>query len=247
MKRVALLIVALALLGAECEPTPPPGPPDAYCQGSPPKGILDTLFGGITDAYNTIIGGELSTDRRATAFVSIGGTGYCSGTVIGLHTVLTAAHCLGENMSVTIGAQSFLVSETLKHPDYSRAPYNDLALLFVEPNLPGPYVIQVYDSARAAECDSLLAQGWGKSETPAIDLNESAYRVVKENQKTLYTKQLNPGGICFGDSGGPLYAIVDGSPQLAGVTSTTYSNDCMVGGDHVRLSYYIPWLEEHVR
>jgi hypothetical protein len=247
MKRVALLVLALALFGAECEPAPPPGPPDTYCQGSPPKGILDTLLGGITDAYNTIIGGELSTDRRATAFVSIGGTGYCSGTVMSAHTILTAAHCLGDSMTVTVGAQKFPVGETLRHPAYSRAPYNDLALLFVEATLPGPYVYKVYDSARAADCDSLLAQGWGQSETPAIDLNESGYRVVKENQKTLYTKQIDPGGICFGDSGGPLYAMVGDETQIAGVTSTTYSNDCLVGGDHVRLSYYIPWLEENVR
>jgi hypothetical protein len=150
-------------------------------------------------------------------------------------------------MSVTIGAQTFQVADTLRHPDYRSAPYNDLALLFFEQDLPGPYVSQVYDAAKATECGGLLAQGWGKSETSAVDLNESDYRVVKENMKTLYTKQLNPGGICFGDSGGPLYAFVGTETMLAGVTSTTYSQDCLIGGDHVRLSYYVPWLDEHVK
>jgi hypothetical protein len=245
-----LLIVALALvcIGSECEP-PPPGTPDAYCQGTPAKGVFDKLLDSLGGAVSTIIGGEPSTDRRATALVHIGQHGYCSGTVVSPRTILTAAHCLGPEMSVTIGAQTFQVADTLRHPDYRSAPYNDLALLFFEQDLPGPYVSKVYDSAKATDCEGLLAQGWGQSETPQVDLNETRYRVVKENRKTLYTKGEEVGShICYGDSGSALYAIMsDGELMIAGVCSTTYSQDCMVGGDHVRLSYYIPWLEENIR
>jgi secreted trypsin-like serine protease len=247
MRWLLVLALALVCMGQDCEPAPPPGEPNAYCQGTPAKGVLDSLLDSMSGAYSSIFGGEPSTDRRATALVHLGTGGYCSGTVMTPRTVLTAAHCLSPDMSVTIGAQTFQVADTLRHPDYRSAPYNDLALLFFEQDLPGPYVSKVYDAAKATECGGLLAQGWGKSETSAVDLNESDYRVVKENIKTLYTKQLNTGGICFGDSGGPLYAMVGGETQIAGVTSTTYSNDCLIGGDHVRLSYYVPWLEENTR
>jgi hypothetical protein len=244
-----LLAFALVLfcMGQSCEPAPPPGEPNPYCQGTPAKGVLDQMLDSLGGAYSSIFGGDLSTDRRATALVHLGTGGYCSGTVMTPNTVLTAAHCLGTDMAVSIDGQRFQVSETLKHPDYRTAPYNDLLLLFFEQNLPGPYVSKVYDAVAATSCSGLLAQGWGKSETSAIDLNESGYRVVKENRKTLYTKQLAPGGICFGDSGGPLYATVDGELRIAGVTSTTYSQDCLIGGDHVRLSYYVPWLDENVK
>ena len=247
MRPLLTVAVVLFCMGQSCDPPAPPGEPNAYCQGTPAKGVLDQMLDGLSGAYSSIFGGELSTDRRATALVHIGTGGYCSGTVMSAHTVLTAAHCLGPDMSVTIDGQTIQVVDTLRHPDYRSAPYNDLALLFFEQDLPGPYVYKVYDAAKATECGGLLAQGWGKSETSAVDLNESDYRVVKENIKTLYTKQLSPGGICFGDSGGPLYAFVGIETMIAGVTSTTYTQDCLVGGDHVRLSYYVPWLEENIQ
>ena len=38
-------------------------------------------------------------------------------------------------------------------------------------------------------------------------------------------------------------SVVNGELQLAGVTSTTYSQDCLIGGDHVNLRFYKPWIE----
>ena len=99
-------------------------------------------------------------------------------------------------------------------------------------------------SAGTDGCTELIAQGLGKSEfNEPPTLRESSYSVVKEDAMVLHTKQINWGGICFGDSGGPLYAVVNGELQLAGVTSTTYSQDCLVGGDHVNLRFYKPWIE----
>ena len=242
--RPLLLVLMLVLIGADCEPGPaPPLPGNDYCENTAPKPTR-SLFG----SEGIIMGGTPSSDRRATAFVELGNTGYCSGTVVSAHTVLSAAHCWGENMGVQIDGQTFTATGKLVHPAYQNAPYNDLMLLYFDENtLPEPYVSTVYSHDSSDSCEMLIAQGWGKNEDGTRDLRESRYAVINEMTKTLYTKQLTPGGICYGDSGGPLYALVDGELQLAGVTSVTYSNDCMIGSGHVNLAYYKTWLESNIQ
>lgn len=243
--RAILALLALMLVGCPDSPRPQPPPGNDYCAGTPPPSIFEDIAAKIS----TIIGGEPSTDRRATALVQIGTSGYCSGTVVGPRTVLTAAHCNGNtDITVRIDSLEFMATDKLVHPDYISFPYHDLMLLYFEDNiLPGPVVNTVYSAASHEDCTSLVAQGWGKSETAAIDLNESLYSVVSVSPQTLSTKQVNPGGICFGDSGGPLYAVVGGELQIAGVTSTTYSQDCLIGGDHVNLDHYRQWLTDNIQ
>jgi hypothetical protein len=242
--KLALVVLALLVMGSNCDPEPaPPLPGNDYCENTAPSPSR-SLFG----SEGIIMGGTPSADRRATAFVQLGSTGHCSGTVVSAHTVLTAAHCWSEEMGVQIEGQSFEATGKLVHPAYQNAPYNDLLLLYFDENtLPGPYVSAVYSHDSADSCDMLVAQGWGQNEDNTLDLRESRYAVVNEMTKTLHTKQLTPGGICFGDSGGPLYALVNGELQIAGVTSVTYSNDCMIGSGHVNLAHYKTWFEDNIQ
>ena len=240
---------AFMLLGSDCDPggTPlPPPEPNAYCGGAVVEAeptVYESAVDYVTSALATIIGGEISVDRRATVQVRMG-SGYCSGTVIGKRTVLTAAHCEDTTMNVVIDGQTIRAARTVVHPNYSgNWPYNDLLILQFSQDLPGPVVDVIYEAGTEG-CTELIAQGFGKSEfnEPAT-LREASYSVVKESAMTLQTTQIKWGGHCFGDSGGPLYAVVNGELQIAGVTSTTYSQDCLVGGDHVNLRFYKPWIE----
>ena len=251
MRYLFTALLALVLIGSDCQPGPPdpPTPPNPYCASAvvqPEPTAYESVVDAVAGVLATIIGGEPSTDRRATVLVILPG-GYCSGTVVGKRTVLTAAHCETPTMSVRIDGQVIQASSIQPHPNYTgRYPYNDLLLLHFSQDLPGPIVDTVY-KAGTEGCEELIAQGWGKSETPQVDLNESRYSVIGETSMVLSTKQILPGGICFGDSGGPLYAVVNGELQIAGVTSTTYSQDCLVGGDHVNLNYYRTWLEDNIQ
>jgi hypothetical protein len=108
-----------------------------------------------------------------------------------------------------------------------------------------------YDQKHAAFCNGLVAQGYGKHEGSGLDLRETNYIITLVSEKLLTSRAtaLPPGEksgrICFGDSGGPLYADVGGVPQLAGITTTTMSYDCLSGGNHVRVSRFLDWIMEN--
>lgn len=210
-----------------------------FCAGEEPFGPVD---GAVQPSTALIINGSVSTDRRGTARV-FNKDGSCTGTVIGPHTVYTAAHCLGELQSVHVDDVRYEVTESLEHPDYIIYPYDDLALLYVAEVLPEPY-IELYDFTRdAGTCVGFLAQGWGQG--GGGYLTEKPYEVLNVGVRLLVTNGDN-GSTCFGDSGGPLYAIdSSGEPRLAGSVSTGWDYDCFTGGHHVRVDYYSNWIQEN--
>lgn len=262
-----LVLISLFLLGAgDCEPAPPPEPEDdgSYCKGATEGDVLDGLaesLGLQVQELNTIIGGDLSVDRRSTVYVEIIGHGYCTGVVLTPHTVITAAHCNGDRGHNLYLARNdgnpIPVTNAIEHPEWWKwgsqndfeARKADLMILHTSVPLPGPFPTALYDSNFSRFCTGLTAQGWGKDEFPneAPILRESAYRVTLEEEKVIRTKQATWGGICFGDSGGPLYANLPGGPQLAGITSTTASSDCLVASTHIKVAYYKQWIEANTK
>ena len=237
------------------------------------KGEEVGLFGG----KESILHGDPSTDPRATVYVAFGSS-YCTGVALSPTIVLTAGHCgYGSDTAHAVytfsrdqsGAlhtdQRFGVKKHVVHPDYLKYVYSgnrdmearkaDLMLLFLEEPLPDSYlrVAGFYDSKFAKFCRGMVAQGFGRHETPGRDLRETKYVITQVTDKYLISRaaEVPPGEeagrICFGDSGGPLYADVGGVPYLAGVTTTTMSSDCERGGTHVRLTPFIDWIIETIK
>ena len=272
MKRLLLLPLILLLMAQDCKaPTPPEL--NAYCEGSVvgDPGVLDSLMDGVEGVYNSIIKGTPSTDRRSTMFLYMPGSGSCTAVVMGPHTVLTAAHCKGDQghlLQLKAGDSEYWeATGYLVHPEYlkylgSGNVYGfgrkaDLMLLYFDDDvLPEPWVGQtnIYSSDLKAHCEGVTAQGWGKTESspePCLGgeskcLREGPYVVTREHERQLETRHAaDTPKICFGDSGGPLYATISGDLYLAGITSTTDSSDCLVASDHTKVSEFSGWLTEN--
>jgi hypothetical protein len=220
-------LVALIATLAGC------GHRDAFCDLDRPE---------VASIEMSIINGEVSTDRRSVVHVyNIGRSTTCTGTIVGPHTVLTAAHCVlgagkspgepAKRVDVYVSGVRYGGSEGNyeAHPDYDRRGVRkfkgDMAVAWFDDVLPEPY-------ASIAEAPTgcypgLIAQGYGVDELGLSGpLRERIVYEVHHNKPIIYTTE----GNCFGDSGGGLYAETPEGHTIIGVSSHARKDDCTSRG-----------------
>jgi len=196
-----------------------------------------------------IVNGEVSVDRRAAVQVRINGA-WCTGTVLGPNTVLTAEHCLDEGVDVA-DVSIRLIQEDLAWPaaDFELHPSVDIAVVHVADTIPGPYA-QLWNGE--ACYPDLIAQGYGRTESgyKRDTLHERTVRVVRAEEWGLFVSE----AICFGDSGSSLYVDVGGTDDLyvVGVASKVRNQTCTAEFARGGTSFFantvteIDWIEERI-
>lgn len=272
----------LLLTAQDCEETSPE-PKGIYCDGATAPGAISTVGSYITGTYAAIVDGQVSTDRGAAVRVYISnvgpayelatgtppdaaGGGWCSGTVIGPHTVISAAHCQGDNYEIiyeyeaapddvaALPLRSYHAPYSKRHERYidwsqQDSRNHDILLIYSDEELPGPYA-SIYTPAMHSLCEGLTAgPSWGTHNDPGCawenncSMRESPNYAIGEGPTWVQTKGM-PGWICHGDSGGGLTAKVAGQPGpiVAGITSSTSSTDCKLASRFIKVEPFISWI-----
>lgn len=195
----------------------------------------------------------------------------CTGSFISETTILTAAHCATEEtntMSLFYGQKLFATQEkSLKvtgvkihkryHPK-ALQDRNDIALIYFSGGLPAGAKIASIKNFPLATVRLFNLESYGYGMTQGKDdATEDFSNLRKVSLRGLSWNQLAPGflklrqdqgrGVCFGDSGGPVFmgsSIVAIASGVRSMNDQSDSDACAESSFFTRLDTYKPWIKE---
>lgn len=218
--------------------------PSVLAQEAPARAFPEEIVNGVTTSL-----------PASVALLVMEGDPYlsCSGTLIGCRTILTAAHCVCWSLGpgcepiqqVEVWLQHagpFTAAGVVVHPDYQFQEAGDLALVTLEAPVDGvsPSAINVFRRPPDGTAGTIVGFGrpgllevHGIKRSGRVSTSTSACGVANPDTHVCwdFEEPLGPVGsnssACYGDSGGPLLAELDGSVVVAGVTSGTGVSPCV--------------------
>lgn len=253
MRTVPIFLLILALSGCGGVETDMDSAASSILNGTPDN----------TQAHMAVVG------------LSFGGGG-CSGTLISRDVVLTAGHCAygqsAGSYTVTFGDNWYSpdhtrsVSEVWVHPGYNDQNItHDVALLRLSTEAPAsitpiPYLPSNLGITSTDVGMNLEFVGFGTTET-----GSSGYKLTTNNQlswvctspggcnfpagwgsQNTICHDQNPGGICFGDSGGPAFVVRNNKEYVAGIASYVGSSNCAGFACHAKVDEYETEIRDFV-
>ncbi|CAK6432563.1 unnamed protein product [Pipistrellus nathusii] len=196
----------------------------------------------------------------------------CGGVLVGDNFVLTAAHCNGRSISVTLGAHNItkqektqeviLVKRAIPHPNYKeRRSSSDIMLLQLERNVKQTYAVKPLQLPSGEDLprtgDNCIVAGWGQVTTqgPYSDTLQEVELTLQKyvKCKTCFNYYNNNIELCVGnprenkasfkgDSGGPLLC----KNEIQGIASYG-SKDGKPPVVYTKVASFLPWIRETMK
>ncbi|XP_028748064.1 granzyme G-like [Peromyscus leucopus] len=244
----------------------------------PPVLILLTFLLPLGAGGEEIIGGhEVKPHSRPymafVTFLNDGNMMFCGGFLVKDNFVLTAAHCLGSSMRVTLGAhnietkeetqQIIPVAEAIPHPDYNAENWsNDIMLLklqrkAIRTNAVRPLKLPKANS-QVNPGDECHIAGWGATSLNATkgaaSLQETVLIILDDEECELdFHQYMKTIQICAGDPNQIQAAFKgdSGGPLVCdnrayGVLSNG-DNEIIAPGVFTKVVSFLPWIRRSMK
>lgn len=226
-----------------------------------------------------IIGGkEVSTanlySRHTVGLFNHKSKMICTGVIIEDDLILTAAHCtvkaVPKKMEIIFGNRLLAGNEDsvrmkaraiYTNPKYDPKTFeNDLALIRLERKIPSDFrAVDLEDSRQIIlqKNQKVTSIGYGVNKVGSLFSGKGVLRIKElsiegyyADERFLVIDQKNGAGVCFGDSGGPSFILVNGKPVVVGIVSYVNSHNdeekakCDVQSFLSNPNFYYSWIQE---
>ena len=218
-------------------------------------GVVGAAAADILDRPQPrIVNGVLTAEYPTTGALLRGidadtASAWCSGTLIGCETFLTAGHCVEGHAPSDFrvflpNAGMFAVASIAQHPDYD-FPAADVAVLKLGAPVVGVAPSAILTTSAPPFGSAGVIVGYGRSGDPNFDYGlKRAGSVVTAACSTIPAPGSDTTSVCWNfsnpvgapgsnsntcnaDSGGPLFVDLGDGPRIAGLTSGGSSSSCL--------------------
>jgi V8-like Glu-specific endopeptidase len=210
-----------------------------------------------------IVNGAVDQGHVQVGLLYQRGRAACSATLVGTHTVLTAAHCVTDDkhppyrpispisFSLVRGGQVYIAQQdgVAIHPDYGYVNGTwkaDVAVVRLSQMVKGVTPARVASGPpQLGETVTLVGYGYSaEGATASFGVKRVAQnRIAKLSDHLLTFHGSDGGNLCFGDSGGPAFAERQGQEELVGIHSYG-EGACGVVEHDQRADHYHAWIEQ---